>query len=419
MSEQYAFAIGFDFESNSDGVGGQPETEIVTLAAVEAALRSTGLPDIGDSDRWDEFGRGRIFWGTKPECEAVKQVLSQFKLFLQEERNLESGYYATPASTYYVDEAGDLYRLLNPSDHSVMGSLESIATIPLDAYRLNTIDPNLQAAVERSLSRLSNPTEPPLPSEPPAITAIPEDIVLPAQPSEVELSELQAQVVSLTSGIEALQASADQKKVEAEAHQNELQTQIALQSTQIGELERQVTVFEDQIVSLQTAAAAKIDPQLHADRQSQLTQHIQQLEAQLIQAEAQAKEWQAKAEASVDPQVHAQLQQQLGVQTSKVQELQQIVQRLEQQLKETSAIAAQKVEPARYEALEQSVADKSALIADLRRNVQELQRDLSEWQTVAEAKVDWTEYQALQDELRQLQKRKKGLFSRLFGWLFG
>jgi hypothetical protein len=38
---------------------------------------------------------------------------------------------------------------------------------------------------------------------------------------------------------------------------------------------------------------------------------------------------------------------------------------------------------------------------------------------VAESKVDWTEYQALQEQFRQLQKRKKGLFSRLFSWLFG
>jgi hypothetical protein len=437
MSEQYAFAIGFDFESGSDGMGGQSETETATLAEIEATLRRTGLPDIDGSDRWDEFGQGRIFWGTKPECDNVKQVLSQFKVFLQEERNLESGYYATPASTYYVDEAGNLYRLLNPSDHSAMGSLESIMTIPLDAYRLRTIAPNLQAAVERSLSSFSNPTEQLLPSELPEMEAIaentalleiaespdsseiPHNIVPPPQPSEEELAALQAQVVRLTSEIEALQFTSDTKMTEAKTHQSELQNQIALKATQINELERQVTDFEDQIVSLQNVTAAKIDPELHANQQIQLTQQIQQLETQLMQAETQAKEWQAKAEAFVDPQVHGQLQKQLSIQTSKVQELQQILQRLEQQLKETSAIAAQKVEPARYEALEQSMADKTALIIDLRQHVNQLERDLSEWRTVAESKVDWTEYQALQEQFRQLQKRKKGLFSRLFSWLFG
>jgi hypothetical protein len=440
MSEQYAFAIGFDFESSSDEMGGQAETETATLAEIEAALRSTGLPDIDGSDRWDEFGQGRIFWGTKPECDNVKQVLSQFKVFLQEERNLESGYYATPASTYYVDEAGNLYRLINPSDHSAIGSLESIMTIPLDAYRLRTIDPNLQAAVERSLSSFSNPTEPPLPSERPKMegiaentalfeiaenaespnsSGIPHDIVPTPQPSEEELAALQAQVVRLTSEIEALQFTSDTKMTEAKTRQSELQNQIALKATQINELERQVTDFEDQIVSLQSVTAAKIDPELHANQQIQLTQQIQRLETQLMQAETQAKEWQAKAEAFVDPQVHAQLQKQLSIQTSKVQELQQILQRLEQQLKETSAIAAQKVEPARYEALEQSIADKTALIIDLRQHVNQLERDLSEWRTVAESKVDWTEYQALQEQFRQLQKRKRGLFSRLFSWLFG
>lgn len=426
MTEQYAFAIGFDFESNSDEMGGQSESEIVALANIETALRSAGFPDI-HSDRWDEFGQGRIFWGTKPECDAVKQVLSQFQLFLQEERNLESGYYATSASTYYVDEAGNLYRLLDISEHADIGCLESTATIPLDAYRLKTLDPNLQAAVERSLSSISPPQAPPLSPEQPATLAIADDEMPAAHPLEGELTQSQAQVASLTAEIEALRAASNTKIAATEAHRNELQSQIALQSTQIHELERQVTVFEDHIVSLQSTAAAKIDPQLHADLQNQLTQQIQQLEAQSIQAEAQVNEWQAKAhewqvkaEASVDPQVHAQLQQQLSVQTSKVQELQQILQRLEQQLKETSAIAAQKIEPARYEALEQSLADKTAIIADLRQNAQTLQRDLSEWQTVAESKVDWAEYQALQEDFRQLQaKRKKGLLSRLFGWLFG
>jgi hypothetical protein len=38
---------------------------------------------------------------------------------------------------------------------------------------------------------------------------------------------------------------------------------------------------------------------------------------------------------------------------------------------------------------------------------------------VAEAKVDWAEYQAVQSELQLLKaKQKRGLFSRLFGWLF-
>ncbi|WP_404784275.1 hypothetical protein [Altericista sp. CCNU0014] len=465
MSEQYAFAIGFDFESNSDGMGGQPEAETTPMAEVGAAIRNAGLPDI-ESERWDEFGCGRIFWGTRSECETVKQVLSQFELFLQEERNLDPGYYATAASTYYADESGNLYRLLDVSNHSEIGSLEPVTAIPLDAYRLQAIDPNLQAAVERSLlSAFSPPTEPSPPSElpeigttdrkdPPAIA----DAVPLARPLEAELAELRDRAGGLIAEIEALQMASDAKTIEAEARQNELQSQIALQATQIYDLERQVTSFEDrvmslqsiaavkeeqivslqslvaakeeQIVALQSMAAAKIDPQLHADRQEELNRQIQQLEAQLgriqplearlAQAEARAKDWQDRAESALDPQERVQLQQQLDTQTAKAQELQQIVQRLEQQLQETTAIAAQKIEPAKYEALEQSIADKTALIGELRQDVHQLQRDLSEWQTVAESKVEWTVHEALQEDFRQLQaQQKKGLFSRLLGWLFG
>jgi hypothetical protein len=424
--KQYAFAIGFDIESSLDAEENLSGSEAVAaqLKSVGAAIENAGLPAL-DSDRWDEFGQGRIFWGTRSECDAVKAALSPFPLFVQEERNLDSGYYATPAHTYYADAAGHLYQLLTPADGGGTDGeiLELTPSIPLDAYRLKAIDPNLQAAVERSLSTpLSEPDPVLLPTDS-TISSEPLEqqnmSVLPVH-AEEEIAALQSQVSSLTSEIEALQtAAAAQSSLVLEAVS--LQSQLAQQTAHIHELERQVTVFEDQISFLQGAVAAKIDPQVHANVQAELTQQIQQtqqIEARLAQAESQSKALQSRTEEAIDPHVYAELQQQFNAKATQTQELQQRVQRLEQQLQDAVAIAAKKIEPAKYQTLEHSVADITAQAEGFRRTIQQLQRDLSEWQTVAESKVEWSEYAALQEELRQLQaKQRKGLFSRLFGWL--
>jgi hypothetical protein len=422
--KQYAFAIGFDFESSFDTEEDPSGSEAIAIQieSVNAAIQGAGLPAI-DSDRWDEFGQGRIFWGTKPECDAVKLALSQFPLFVQEERNLEVGYYATPTHTYYADEAGNLYQLLTPADSENDNRLELTPSIPLDAYRLKAIDPNLQALVERSLpnTTLPEPSSVPQSVESPIPAEIHEpQSSVPVSSADAEIAALQAQVGSLTSEIETLQTTAATQGILA-LEAVSLQSQVAQQAAYIHELERQVTVFEDQIAFLQSAVAAKIDPQLHANVEAQLaqqTQHIQQIEARLVQAENQVKESQVKTEQGVDSQVYAQLQQQFNAKVTQTQELQQRIQRLEQQVQDAVAIAAKKIEPAKYQTLEQSVTDITAQAESFRRTIQQLQRDLSEWQTVAEAKVEWSEYEALQQELRQLQaKQKRSLFSRLFGWL--
>jgi phage shock protein A len=426
--KQYAFAIGFDFESSLNAVEDPPGSEEIAaqLESISATIQGAGLPAL-NSDRWDEFGQGRIFWGTKSECDAIKLVLSQFPLFVQEERNLESGYYATSTQTYYADEAGNLYQLITPADSENGNRLELILSIPLDAYRLKVIDPNLQAAVERSLSTalpeqdVGLAQEMPPPSvEPPIPAEMTEQAGLPISADQA-IAALQAQVSSLISENEILQtAAAAQKSLVLETVS--FQSEVAQQAAQIYELERQVTAFEDQIAFLQGAAAAKIDPQLHADVQAQLAQQIQQIqqtEARLAQAETQVKEWQSRAEQGTASQVEALLQQ-LNAKATQTQELQQRIQRLEQQLQDAVAIAAQKIEPSKYQALEQSMTDITAQAEGFRRTIQQLQRDLNEWQTVADSKVEWSEYQTLQEELRQLQvkQQKRGLFSRLFGWLF-
>jgi hypothetical protein len=451
--EQYAFAIGFDFELDSNTTSEPSEAvATTTLEAVRIAIQSAGLPAL-DSDRWDEFGQGRIFWGTKAECDAAKQVLSQFPLFLQEERNLDSGYYANASSTYHVDDAGNIYRLLNP-DSGENNALAAIHSIPLDAYRVQSIDPNLQAAVERSLSNFSSEQLSPVNS-----IASPMESTSASTDGEMEqaIHTLRAQLAQQTAQInelESLKAAAATAQTIAEQQNHELTERLTQQTIQIGELEsfksaaiaaqaaaeqeannlktqleqqthhihdleRQVTVFEDRISVLQDDAKTQIDPQQLQDLQAQFAQQtlqLQQVESRLVQAEGHVKSWEAQAEQWIDPQSYTQIQQQLNAKVAQIQELEQRIQRYDQQLQDAVAISSRKVDTAKYQALEQTLAEKAAQTEELRRVVVQLQRDIGEWQTVAEAKVEWSEYQALQQELQRLQaKQKKGFFARLFG----
>jgi hypothetical protein len=445
--EQYAFAIGFDFELDSSNTTSEPSDAVATttLEAVEIAIQSAGLPTL-ESDRWDEFGQGRIFWGTKAECDAVKQVLSQFPLFLQEERNLDLGYYANASNTYYVDSAGNVYRLLN-SESGEDNAIAAIDSIPLDAYRVPSIDPNLQAAVERSLPNFAPQPFSPEESASASTQREMEQVIhaLNAQISQqtAHLSELEllktaavaaqnnaeqqnrelaaqlAQQTTQISELEAFKESAIAAQAAAEQEVNELKIQLEQQAHHIHDLEQQVTVFEDRISALQHLTETKIDPQQLQDLQAQFAQQtlqLQQVESRLVQAEGHVKSWEIKAEQWIDPQSYTEIQQQLNAKVVQIQELEQRIQRHDQQLQDAVAISSRKVDAAKYQTLEQTLAEKTAQTEELRRVIVQLQRDIGEWQTVAEAKVEWSEYQALQQELQRLQaKQKKGFFARLFG----
>ncbi len=148
MSEQYAFAIGFDRELEE--TNDRPDDDWMrVIEQVSATIIQANLPPIG-STRWDEFGQGYVFWGTEAECAAVRQALSPFDLYVEEDRNLDQGYYATADHTYYVDVEGQIYKL---SDHAVHwdNPLEKIGSIPLDAYRSRNIDSDLEAQVQAQI----------------------------------------------------------------------------------------------------------------------------------------------------------------------------------------------------------------------------------------------------------------------------
>lgn len=434
MSEQYAFAIGFDFDlPHHDSEKGSEPVGQEVYGQVATALLEAGLPPL-DSDRWDEFGQGRIFWGTKAECDVAHQVLSRFNLYIQEERNLEPGYYAKESEAYYVDAAGQIY--IVPTNSEIGGALISVESIPLDAYRLKTIDAAMAVAMQQALHP-SPPTESTLETTDGGNTE--EQDKVPQVDFEA-YTALQAQLETLTAECNALHQSLA-TKIEPDIFEA-LQQQYNQQLHHTETLKQQVTALEGELAGLQTSLAAKVDPDVHQAVQVQLAQQtkqvealkaqlqqltatppepqgpdpqVQELEQRLAQAEAQTAHWQQKAEQAADPETMSQLQHKYDAQSVQVMELQQFIQRLEQQLQETTSKAAQKVDPEKYQALVAELSDQKALTEDLRKTVHQLERDLGEWQTVAEAKVDWAEHQALQRELQQLRSRPKGFLARLFG----
>lgn len=420
MSEQYAFAIGFDRESEETGE--RPDDSwMQLLSRVSSAVAEAGLPPI-ESERWDEFGQGRVFWGSQAECDAVREVLLRFDLYIEEDRNLDPGYYSTADNTYYVDPVGQIYKICGGSiDVSIQ--LDMVSAIPLDAYRVKSIDPALDEQVQARLSSRavadSEAESQPEPALESSASAFPEKTLAESTGTSEALENLQKQVeaqVNHISGLELQLRTAltqvddfrnrEAAKVERSTHES-LQHQYEQQAQRVEALEAQLRQAEEQTRTLQEQAQ-----QRSAQRDDR--------ESAIAAAQQEAQKWQAQAEQAIDPAVHDAVQQKSAAQASQIQELQRVIQRLEQQLQETTANqSAQKISAGRYEAIEEDLNDKTALIADLRRTIQQQERDLREWQTVAEAKVDWAEHQALQAELRRLQARpKRGLFARLFGWLW-
>jgi hypothetical protein len=477
MSEQYAFAIGFDRELEESGEG-LDEGWLTLLSEVSAAIVAAGLPPM-DSERWDEFGQGRVFWGTNAECELVRQVLSEFDLYIEEDRNLDPGYYATVDHTYYVDTEGEIYVLpdwgATDRDSALPYKLATICSIPLDAYRLKAIDLEVDAQVQAILreSERSETTEvssseslfsedsiftdpvleDPISADPVLEDPVPADLVLEDPILETPVSAHSILENSILEEpipmLDSTPPSQPVPVVPADVHA-ELQELSAQQAAQIEELEHRLRSVLVQVDELRSAASTRIEPKDHerlklqcnqqsqriealqtqlqttveqfAAVQQQLDQqsaHILEIEQALAAAQVQAREWESKAEQSVNLEVHEKVQQQALAQDTQIYEMQQFIQRIEQQLKDITAQAEQKVDASRYEALEQDATDKATLIQDLRRTLQQQERDLKEWQAVAEAKVDWAEHRALREELERLQFRKKrGLFSRLFNWLW-
>jgi hypothetical protein len=414
--EQYAFAIGFDFELDSNAPSDPSEGTTTTLInSVGIAIQTAGLPNL-ESDRWDEFGQGRIFWGTKSECDAVKQVLSQFPLFLQEERNLDQGYYAHTTDTYYVNETGNLYHLRSASSNGEATTLEPIHTIPLDAYRLKTIDPSIQAAVERSLS----------PSE-----LLPELLISSPSENEVasslektgqEIEALRAQLAQQTaqiSELETLRTGAVNAQATAEQAAHELSAQLTQQTVQIQTLEdlrtttlAAQTTAEQNVNELRAQLAQQTNQlsELEALRtktlaaQASVEQDATELRAQLAQQTAHIQELEALRTTISAAQVTAErdateLRAQLTQQTAHIQELERQITVFEDQIAFLQGVVATKIAPQALENLQAEFAQQTLHLQQVETRLAQAEGHVKSWETKAEQWIDPQSYTQIQQQL--------------------
>ncbi len=367
MSNQYAFAVAFDV---------LPESPSLPWSELNAAIAAADLPDL-DSNRWDEFGEGRIFWGTLAECEAVKQVLQPFSLEIQEERNLEVGYYATPEAVYYVDDAGNIFTLAPANGSGSLGPVMTVTTIPLDAFKTHTVAPEVAAKLQIAAQGLA----------PEQITA------------------LQAQIAALEQQVQTATAEAAQR-IDPAVYQA-LQQEVASQTAHIAELESHIQSLSAQAQDWQTQAQGKVDADLHATLQHQLreqAQHIQVVESQITDLEAQVQKWQAIATGKVEPEEYAAAQKQLAAQSHQVMALEQEVATLAQQLQ-----AAQSSVQGQAEAitnLEQDQSAKVTQIADLEQMLSQkdqriatLEQEFTQIKAEAETQVSRERYDAIAQDL--------------------
>jgi hypothetical protein len=157
MNHQYAFAIAFDRQNAS--ANGIPEQLLpawqTLLSQIAESLKSEGWPEL-NHPRWEDFGEGHIFWGTKNECDSLKAVLSSLPVSLYEERNLEAGYYSNIEGTYFVNRDGDIWGIERQTDSDVIAEVEPLWTIPLDAYKSKAISAELEVAFQEAIALTKN-----------------------------------------------------------------------------------------------------------------------------------------------------------------------------------------------------------------------------------------------------------------------
>jgi hypothetical protein len=441
MSEQqYAFAIGFD----ADATEMTPQQEANWQEMVQhitQAIAAANLPPVF-SERWDEFGHGRVFWGSRTECGTVQQVLSQFPVVLQEERNLDEGYYALGAQRYYVTALGEIYEL------SVDGALEQpsppqpLPSIPIDAYRLHNISPEMTQQVEtiRQSEFIADSDVNPSPVLETATTPVPDPIVSAfVEDLQSEIKSLKEQVATLSNDLAQSRAIAAvkidpalfetlQQEYAAKQDQFEqLRQQHLDKQDQYIQLEREVPSLEAQIVALQETIQEATHPQELETLRTQLHQHQQQthaLEQQLQRSEAETAQLQARLQEFqqfIDPQAHTELQTQFQAQSEEGEALRTKIRTLETELQQqqTELTTSHRLAQERNDTLVQDALVQSTQIAELERTVRQLQGEVQQWKAMAEEKVDFIEYQRLQQELTGLRGRlRQGIWGRLLGWLF-
>lgn len=435
MSEQqYAFAIGFDADATEMTPQQQADWQEM-VQHIAQAIAAANLPALF-SERWDEFGQGRVFWGTQADCEAVRQIISQFPVVLQEERNLEEGYYAMGGQRYYVNALGEIYGLPGDGVFETPPSPQRLSSIPLDAYRLHNLSPEITQSVETILR-----------AESVAESEVAQEIAeRPAETATVDaVNPVASSPNPLSTGETSSEVSQSTPDPVVSAFIEDLQSEIST-------LKEQVAALSNDLAKSRAIAAVKIEPaifetlqQEYAGKQEQfeqLQQRYQDKQAQSTQLEEQVQSLSAQVAAlqSAVPdtthlqeletlrtqlhqqqQTHTELQAQFQVQTEEGEALRTKIRTLETELlqhQEERATSSRLVQE-RNDTLVQDALTQSTQIVDLERNVRQLQGEVQQWKAMAEERVDFVEYQRVQQELTRLRGRlRQGIRGRLLGWLF-
>ena len=389
MPEQYVFSVAFD--RDIEGVNetveqSDPEWQKLVQDIV-TATNNAGLP-ILDNERWEEFGNGRIFWGTQTECEAVKEVLSGFPISIEEERNLETGYYTTSDTIYYVAKDGEI---LGISKYDFINKNHIVAkynAIPLDAFKEQRVEPELETLFQRFLV-------PKVQSAAQQMQVSPDlqnRIVLQRE----QIEELEVRVQDLSQQLLSSQELASHK-IDPSEYEN-LQQKSADQAGQIIQLEEAVSLLNNQLRELQDVTDRKIEPGVYEALQQLATDKDRQnaeLEEQVGRLANELSNLNELANQKIDPADYETLQQTLASQIGQITQLEEAVSLLNTQLTELQDVTDRKIEPSIYEALQQLATGRDRQNAELEQQVGRLANELSHWKELANQKIDPAEHEVL------------------------
>uniref|UniRef100_B8HW01 Uncharacterized protein n=1 Tax=Cyanothece sp. (strain PCC 7425 / ATCC 29141) TaxID=395961 RepID=B8HW01_CYAP4 len=456
MLEQFAFAIAFDRPADEQGQEeeARPPEWLTLVDQITTAISEANLPAL-DSNRWEDFGWGRVFWGTKVECEAVKQVLSGFPVYIWEDRNLDAGYYESPTAFYYVNDEGEITSLLKTgSSLQLLGKLD---TIPMDAYQIQAVDSEVERQfmqpeepqVEEILEepQVEQPQIEDLQVEQPQVedSLIEDSLIEEPQVEEIQIEDSLIEEIQIEEILEELQVEQPQIE-EGQTSLETLSVDPTLHDNSTLEIQTKLQTLEQKLEELYGALSRTIDPEeynvLIQDFHN-LQQHVVQYANQLAECVAKITELEQQQIATLAQEVRAagqqlnqlqvllpqrsdraeyeslqeQLQEQSRQRSAFESKVGQEISRLQAEVKHWQAVAATKIEVADYQALQQQVANQSQFLAQLSQHIQGLDNQMANWQALAANKIDRIEYETALSQLKRLMvKKQQSWLSRVLSW---
>uniref|UniRef100_B8HR32 Uncharacterized protein n=1 Tax=Cyanothece sp. (strain PCC 7425 / ATCC 29141) TaxID=395961 RepID=B8HR32_CYAP4 len=436
MLEQFVFAIAFDHPEYEEGEEDFIYSKWMTLVdQIKKALSDSKLPEI-DGDRWEEFGLGKIFWGTKAECDSVKQVLLGFPIYILEERNLDAGYYQSSTGLYRVTDEGEVMGL-SISEYSLK-ALGKLDTIPMDAYQIKTVTPE----VEMQFMRIEEH------QEDQQFEHLFEEYEFEQQQSSTDdtnfdtalqnsnVLDVKFELNKLEKKLEYLDGQLS-KNIDPEEYKllvqdfNHLHQQFFQYARQFAEFVAQAGDLEQQIVDLTEIVNAGVNARSELEIQSNLDGNVSlkhQYNVQQEQIATLGHEVRASTEKinqlqeilnqPVAPSESETLQEQLQAQSGRMDACENAISRLQTEVEHWQVVATSKSAEADYQILQQQVSEQGQVIDQVSKYIQDLEIQLANLQGISTNKVDLAEYETAMSQMQKLMvKRQESWLSRLFNWL--